>query len=520
MPRSPHLLTAQNWKNLQDKLLAGTLDIKNPLVPQAIRAYYETRLLEFGRNVLREHVLDEDKKTILPFCPMHTDIEDLVLNTDNKRIAIAAPRGHSKSTTISFFYVLHQALFQKNNNIVIVSSSEAIAVSFLRRIKEELEYNPRLIQLFGNLRSDKWSETEIILTNHVSIHAKGRGAQLRGLISGANRPDLIILDDLEDEELVRSEIRRSDLESWFNGTVLPTLAPKLGQVILVGTILHQDSLLNNVLTKYKEFITKKYAALKEDDTPLWPERFTVDSLHKIRDAFISRGQLPQFYMEYMNDPTPEGAAVFHFEDFQFYDPDKLPPRSSLTVEVAVDLGGGSTRKSADDTAIVVTATDLNNKVYVLEVIAEQMAADSDMLIDHLFRVNETYSPSTILIEKTMATNFLNASLEHAQLARNRFLPITLVAPPKGAGARQGMSDAKFQRISALVPNIKAGNILFLPNQHKLFKQSLDFPRAKHDDILDALAYAWMFGHRAVRQEEQDSEEEEPTYMHAYSELYN
>ena len=120
----------------------------------------------------------------------------------------------------------------------------------------------------------------------------------------------------------------------------------------------------------------------------------------------------------------------------------------------------------------------------------------------------------------MATNFLNGSLEHEQLARSTFLPIQYVSPPKGAGARQGMSDAKFQRISALVPNIKAGNILFLPNQHKLFKQSFDFPRAKHDDILDALAYAWMFGHRAVMQEAQDEEEEEQTYVPAYSELYS
>lgn len=486
------------------------------------RAYYQSRLLEFARRVFPQHVTDESSNEIIPFSGFHQELADL-LASDLTRLGIAAPRGHAKSTITSFFYILHAALYGHKKNIVIVSSSEDMAVRFLRRIKAELEFNNRLLAMFGPQRTEKWSETEIVLQNSVTIHAKGRGAQLRGLISGSRRPDLIVLDDIEDEELVRSEIRRADLEAWFNGTVIPTLAPKIGQLVFIGTILHQDSLLNNVLTNYKEFTTKKYSALLPDDTPLWPERFTQDSLLAIRDSFASRNQLPQFFMEYMNDPTPESTAFFGINDWGFFDKNRLlESKKGLVVEVAVDLGGGSVRTNADDTVIIVGATDPQTGVlYIIDLVADQMGTDTRILIENLFRIYNEYHPVNILIEKTMATNFIMPTLTHEMQMRNIHLPIKLVTPPRGVGGagNRNMSDAKFQRISALVQPVKNKDILILPSHMKLITQSASFPRGKHDDALDALAYLWMFGFKTAKLTEKDMEDlETPAYVNLYDEI--
>lgn len=515
MPVQTHLVTAKQWKAFQMKFKSGEVDHHDPAYKTIVKGYYETRFLEFAKIFFPEHVKDSASHEFTPFSTFHEDLADFLLDPTNLRLAIAAPRGHAKSTFVSFFYILHQSLYQKKKNIVIVSSSEDMAVRFLRRIKTELEHNRSLQFIFGVQKSQKWAETEIILDNGVTINAKGRGAQLRGLISGSHRPDLIVCDDLEDEELVRSEVRRADLAAWFDSTVGPTLEPKTGQLVFIGTILHQDSLLNNVLTKYKEFKTAKYAALKEDDTPLWPERFSKDFLHKIREAYIERHQLPQFYMEYMNDPTPEEAAVFHLDQFQFFKDEDLPPKQHLTIEMAVDLGGGSTRTQADDTAFVVTATDRFNKVYVLDVWNDTIGTDVDRLLDQFFILHQEHHPQTIIIEKTIATNFLIASLEREQLKRNTFLPLRYVNPPRGSGGAKGtMSDAKFQRISALAAPTRNGLILYRASQHKLFQQAASFPRAKHDDMLDALAYIWMFGHRSIESTENPDEIEE-TYQPLY-----
>jgi hypothetical protein len=515
---SIHKVSEEQWAKLLDKIRENkqlALDQKAHIIN---RAYHETRLLKFASTFLKSHTLDETSGLPIPFSTFHEELTTLLTDPLNLRLSIAAPRGHAKSTLVSFFYVIHQALYAKKKNIVIVSSSEDMAIRFLRRIKTELEYNRQILLIFGPQKSEKWSETEIILNNGVSIHAKGRGAQLRGLISGSRRPDLIILDDIEDEELVRSEIRRADLESWFNGTVLPTLTPKIGQLVFIGTILHQDSLLNNVLTNYQEFTTKKYAALLPDDNPLWPERFTKEFLHQVRSSFAKRHQLPQFFMEYMNDPTPPDTAFFDMNQWHYFDKQTiLDNRKSLVVEVVIDPGGGSVRNTADDTAIVVGATDVNTgKSHILEIVSAKMGTDTNWLIEHLFRINDAYGPHIFIMEKTQASNFIMPTLTYAMQQRNQHLPIRLVTPPRGAGQRAGMTDAKFQRISALVQPSKNGDILILPEHTKLVSQAASFPRGKHDDVLDALAYFWMFGFKPVKIDDKYQEELDNT---AYENLY-
>jgi hypothetical protein len=342
------------------------------------------------------------------------------------------------------------------------------------------------------------------------------------LISGSRRPDLIVLDDIEDEELERSEVRRADLAGWFNGTVLPTLTPKIGKLVFIGTILHQDSLLNNVLTGYKEFTTRKFAALKENDEALWPERFSKESLHSLRESYALRHQLPQFFMEYMNDPTPTSSASFQVEDWQYYKKGSIfEEHRNLMIEMSVDLGGGSIRTTADDTAMVVAATDVNTGTkYVLDVVADQMGVDTRLIIETLFRLFDEYHPQVIFLEKTMATNFIMPTLTYEMQMRSKHLPIRLVSPPKGNGAARGnMSDAKFQRISALVQPVKNGDILILSEHMKLVTQSASSPRGKHDDVLDALAYLWMFGFKPAKMsdDERDDLENSP-YENLYDEI--
>lgn len=516
---SPHKVSDAQWLAFQNKIRENKQLALDPKAHVINRAYHETRLLDFARHFLKQHTLDEASGETIPFSSFHAELTSLLTDPNNLRLAVAAPRGHAKSTLTSFFYVIHQAVFAKKRNIVIVSSSEDMAVRFLRRIKAELEYNKAIQLIFGAQKSEKWSETEIILQNGVSIHAKGRGAQLRGLISGSRRPDLIVLDDIEDEELVRSEVRRADLEAWLNGTVVPTLAPKVGQLVFIGTILHQDSLLNNVLTNYQEFVTRKFSALLPNDEPLWPERFTKDFLHKLRASFASRNQLAQFFMEYMNDPTPEATAFFNLSDWKYYDPETRP--RNCIVEVAVDLGGGGLRRTADDTAIVTGATDpQTGKMYILDVVSDKMGTDTTLIIEHLFRIDETFHPTCILIEKTVATNFLMPTLTHAMQMKRRHLPIRLVTPPRGSGTNTGnMSDAKYQRIKALVQPVKAQDIVILPEHMKLVKQSADFPRGKHDDALDALAYLWMFGFKAAKlSKEEEDMLDNPSYQVMYDDI--
>ena len=63
-----------------------------------------------------------------------------------------------------------------------------------------------------------------------------------------NVPDLVVADDIEDDETVMNQDRRRKFKRWFYGAVRPILSHS-GIIRIVGTILHLDSMLENLMPK-------------------------------------------------------------------------------------------------------------------------------------------------------------------------------------------------------------------------------------------------------------------------------
>lgn len=476
---------------IDQRIAKGALTGDSPEIKQLIAKRFENDPIAFGHTFLKEHFKDKSSDTTTPSPEFHKEIHRMA--DEHNFLAIAAPRGHAKSTTVSFLRVIHAVLYKKKQYVVLVSASEDMAKRFLRRIRDELEFNNMIKWLFGEQKTEKWSETEIRTQSGSIIAAKGRGTQMRGLITGSTRPDLIICDDLEDDELVRSETRRQDLEDWFNAAVLPTLEPKTGQLIFIGTVLHMDSLLNRLLDPafYPDFERKRYAALDENENALWPERFNKETLVKIKNAFIARRQLHKFFMEYMNDPVAVENADFKQEFLQYYN--ELP-ESTFTI-LSVDLGGGGTNKSSDPTAMVILAVDRNHDtVYVHDYVNERFGTDVNLLMERFFELYGKYKPEMVWIENTMTAKVLQPQIEAEMRRRGVFIPITYVTPQKGARGStriSGVTEGKYMRITGLVDPLKMGLIKLRPWMKELVEQLLMFPRGTHDDIIDALAYGYQ-----------------------------
>lgn len=487
--------TPQQTAALKEKRASGEWDDNHPAFKRTMQIRHQDDPILFAQNFLDDHLHNAktNSKTISPF--FHKEIMAAYLTHD--RVAIVAPRGHAKSTVTCLFYVLHAALYGYKRNIVLISASEDMAKRFLRTVRDELEFNVKIRHFFGEMKTDKWSETEIKLRNGCTLHAKGRGAQLRGLKDGAIRPDLIVCDDLEDGELVRSEVQRRNLEDWFNSAVLPSLEPNVGQCIVVGTILHMDSLMNRLLDPelYPDFYRRKYAAINGRNEPLWPDRFSLEKLEAFKQSYIARHLLSRFFMEYMSDPVPEEDATFRADYFQFFEGEAAPDGESLT-EVYVDLGGGSTRKAADPTAMVVLTIDRSNTIFVDDYVNDRMGTDTKRMCDEIFRLHATYQPRRFVIEKTQAANLLKATLEQEMKNRRVYLNVEYISPTRGSGGGRGnMSDGKYQRIAAMEAAFKMGVIKMRKWMTEIQEQLIMFPRGKHDDLIDALAYGYQHLHR-------------------------
>jgi hypothetical protein len=274
--------------------------------------------------------------------PFHKECWELCCSQE-KYVAIAAPRGHAKSTAITHGYGLATLLFRERKFMLLVSDTESQAAMFLGMMKQELQDNQELIDLFGIERNDKGlvqfskdSETDIIVRftdgHRFRIIAKGAEQKLRGLIWDGSRPDIIVCDDMENDELVMNKERRDKMRKWFNGALVPSLADR-GIIRMVGTILHSDSLLERFMpnpsdkytisTPLKQWSTKKgmwramkYRAHNSDFTHLlWPQKKTAEQFRVLYDEAKREGTTDTYSREYLNYPIDESVSFFKRADF-------------------------------------------------------------------------------------------------------------------------------------------------------------------------------------------------------------
>lgn len=419
--------------------------------------------------------------------------------SDNAYVAIAAPRGHAKSTAITHTYVLASVLFRDRKFVIIVSYTEGQAIEFLRDIKKELMENDELTTLFKIKEVKKDTETDVIVEMddgyQFRIMAKGSEQRVRGLKWDYQRPDLIVCDDIEDDELVMNQDRREKFRNWFYKALLPIRSDR-GIVRMVGTVMHMDAVLERLMPKefskttiiepLKQYSTRnsiwksvKYQACTEDfKTVLWPEKFSSTRLKEIYTSYVEDGNPEGFYQEYLNKAIDPHHAFFRRTDF-------IPMREEDHAKhkeyyIAIDLAI-SEKERADYSCFVVGGIDELGYLYIVDVIRERM--DGREIVDTILGLNRRYgNPATLVtIEKGQIEKALGPYLRTEMLERNNFLNLNLVAPTKDKQQRARSWQARMRSGTCLF-DTKADWYLSYEQEH------LRFPKDKHDDQVDASAY--------------------------------
>jgi len=414
-----------------------------------------------------------------PIPPFHRQLWRMCCSS-YKYVAVAAPRGHAKSTAVTLSYVLASVLFRAHDYVIIISDTESQSTEFLNDIKMQLIENEDLIELFGIGKFIKDSETNIIMKmedgHQFRIMAKGAGQRIRGRKWRNKRPDLIVVDDLEDDEAVESKERRLKLYNWFTNAVVPALSDS-GKIRVVGTILHMDSVLEKLLNK-KQWRSKRYKAHNEDFSEiLWEEKFPRKRLEDIRASYVEDGNPSGYSQEYLNHPIDESTAYFRRDDFQYYDPEDLRDKN-LSYYSAIDFAISKETK-ADYTVIATVAVDSDNKMYVVDV--NRGRWDGKEIIDEMFNTQARYHPELFTTEGGAIEKALGPFLNEQMFARGVFLNLNMETPVKDKQARARSIQAR----------IRQGGIYFNKDADwyaNLEQEMVRFPRDVHDDQVDALAW--------------------------------
>lgn len=217
-------------------------------------------------------------------------------------------RGHAKSTHFDVFIPLWLKIQNPRqiNVMVLVSKSEDAACTLLSDIQAELEYNQLYINDFGEQKSvGSWTDGEFITQDGCAYFACGRGQSPRGLRYREDRPDYIIIDDIDDDEIVENERRVRKAHSWVNEALYGTLDGGRGRFIMVGNLIGKVSIMS-IYEKQKGVYINQVNILDSKDRVSWYQKWSRKEVADLEDFMGYRS----FQKEYMNNPITEGA-VFH-----------------------------------------------------------------------------------------------------------------------------------------------------------------------------------------------------------------
>lgn len=443
------------------------------------------------------------------------------------QVAIAAPRRHAKTTAVTQTCALAAVLFRERNYVLIVSDTISQAIQFLGDIKSELLENEQLRSLFKIKGFIKETEDDFICLmedgHKFRMSAKGAEQKLRGAKWDQKRPDLIICDDLENDEIVMNKERRAKFKRWFYAALVPCLSYK-GKIMYVGTILHNDSLLESLMPKRNEKYTVieplktystrpkpgwksvKYRAHTADfNEILWKEHYSKDWFISKRQEYLDQG-LPDVYsQEFLNIPLDESVAYFKRSDFRdITDVDrellkKKDWKKLYNFYIGTDLAV-STAERADWSVFVVGGVDENNALTIFHVLRERM--DSQEIVETILSLNQLYNPVAISMERGQIEKSIGPFLRQRMLDTNIFPSILPLTP----------ATDKVTRARSIQARMRAGAVKFDKAAEWFFELEEEctlFPRGKHDDQVDALAYVGLILDRMVSgRSQQDIEQEE------------
>jgi predicted phage terminase large subunit-like protein len=459
----------------------------------------------------------------------HREVWELCCSP-NRYVAIAAPRGHAKSSAVTLGYGLSTLLFRERKFMLLVSDTEAQSALFLGNFKEALQNNKDLIELFdlklnekGLVQFVKDSETDIIVEfndgHRFRIIAKGAEQKLRGLIWNGSRPDILMCDDMENDELVMNKDRREKMRRWFKGALLPCLSDK-GIVRMVGTILHMDALLETLMPKendkrtvtegLKQYSTLrtmwksvKYRAHNEDFTELlWPQKKSAEHFKMMYEEAVRDGTTDIYSQEYLNYPMDQAHTYFKKADFLPIS--NVEKDKRLLFYVTADLAISQAER-ADYSVFMVAGVDENKLIHIKQVIRERL--DGREIVDTLLALQRLYDPVAVGIEDMQVSKSIGPFLREEMVSQNTF--ITLY-PMKHGG------KDKLTRARSIQARMRAKGLRFdkEADWYQTFEDELmRFPRDKHDDQVDTFAYLGLMLDKLIEaptnaeQEQEDYEDD-------------
>lgn len=394
----------------------------------------------------------------------------------------------SGKTSITKLFIIWLIAYSKRKYINVDSFDKENAERILFDVAFEMVNNKRLQADFGVLFAKSRGIDEIkqnrinnfVTENGVRVEAHSTQESVRGRLHLNQRPDVLILDDIETNKTRDSEAYTKQVADHISEAMAGMSVD--GFMLYLGNFITEHGNINKLFerAKHDPAIRVRNIPVVIDGKPAWEGKYVMTDEEAKETGKVSiEGKQRQlgslvFSYEMMNKPIDEMLAEFKSQYAQYITEDELRKQETscyVTIDSAV-----SEKESADYTGITINRVSRDNKWNVR---TYRLKINSKELIDHLFYIKETYNPQMIGLEETTFVMAIQPFLEEEMRKRNKFFTIT---PLKHRAVH------KESRIRGLIPRWENRSIFLVGDNLELLDEMRVFPNGQHDDVLDSLSY--------------------------------
>lgn len=219
------------------------------------------------------------------------------------KIALGIPRGFAKTTMMKLFCA-YALIHSRHTFILIIGNVGANAEKSIKDVADLLD-QPQVRELYGSyddeIDVDRQDEKIFKLAGkNCVLKAKGQRSSVRGVNIGNRRPDIILMDDAQDEENAKSVVESEALLDWILNTLIPAKSTEGGLDIFVGNTYDQAGAILPKLVKDPEWVSMVLGCILKDGTSLWERMHPVAKLLSAYRSAVRFGNEGGWLAQYMN----------------------------------------------------------------------------------------------------------------------------------------------------------------------------------------------------------------------------
>lgn len=417
----------------------------------------------------------------------------------NSRIRYLAEifRSGGKSVHIDMGIPLYLYLVKKNLHfMLLVGETEPKAAQLLAGIQSQLQFNNRIKSDYGErFQQGDWADGNFNTNDGVRFMSLGFGQNPRGAREQAERPDYIVVDDVDNKKHVNNDRLMRDSVDFITEDIWGTFDSSdtaTERFVYANNNFHKNSITNRLKNYFEDVIRKNKEHQLESKTlfrvlsvsavkdtvnfePAWKEKTSADYWQEKFNNMPYRS----FMREYMHVHIQDGA-IFKHENIHYAKPLAFDKYDALCF-----YGDLSYKENADYKALVLVGKIGREFHILLTYLRQKSRADA---ANWLYDMYEKYKLKDFniryLIEGLFAQDEFVNDFDEEGDKRGYYIPVVADKRPK---------SNKYDRIESLSGFFEKQYVFFneelkTSDQQTLIDQFLAFEKGSnaHDDGPDAV----------------------------------